>query len=123
MFCSNGDLIIGRSRRFHVLPPLFVGGQSSLDEDVVQEDVDHDVVPSVDLTSRLLAELSTRFAFSASPALLHQHFNSTFFFVVVTLLFPTQSRFSWIPRITFIVFGDQFSVIHDFSKSLLSIAL
>ena len=49
----------------------------------------------------LLQQLTMCFAFSCSPALLHQHFFSDLFFEINSLLFPTQRRFSWISRITF----------------------
>ena len=55
MFGSDGDLVCSGARRLPFFPLLLVGDQSSLDEDVVQEDVDHNVVPGVDLSGDFLA--------------------------------------------------------------------
>ena len=58
-----------------------------------------------------------------SPVLVHQHFESVFFFVINSLLFPTQRRFSWISLITFIVFGEQLRDLQVFLRSLISTEL
>ena len=50
MFCSDCDLVCLRPDHLAVLPLLLTSDQSSLDEDIVQEDVDDDVMTGVDLT-------------------------------------------------------------------------
>ena len=55
MLGPDGDLISGRPHHLPVFPLLLVGDQSSLDEDVVQEDVDDDVVPGVDFSRHFSA--------------------------------------------------------------------
>ena len=55
----DGDFILGCSHGLPLLPLLLVGDQSSLDEDVVEEDVHDDVVAGVDLSYRLLAAENT----------------------------------------------------------------
>ena len=52
---SDGDLVVGGPHSFLIIPSLLVGDQSSLDEDVVEEDVHHDVVPRVDVAAHLAA--------------------------------------------------------------------
>ena len=59
-------------------------------------------------------------ALSACPDLLHQHFDSVFFFVINSLLFPTHRRFSRISLIIFDVFGEQLRVLHVFLRRLIS---
>lgn len=70
----------------------------------------------------IIHQLPIGLAFSVSPVLLHQHFVSVFF-VTSSLLLQTQRRFSWISRITFMVFGEQFIVLKVFLKSVISIKL
>ena len=44
MLSSDGDLVSCRPHRLPVFPLLLIGDKSSLDEDVVQENVHDDVV-------------------------------------------------------------------------------
>ena len=53
MFSPDGDLITGGPDHLPLFPLLLVGYQSSLGEDVVQEDVHHKVMAGVDLTTHL----------------------------------------------------------------------
>ena len=55
MFGTDCDLVPGRSYHFSIFPFLFVGDQSSLDEDVVEQNVDHDVVSCVYPAAHFLA--------------------------------------------------------------------
>ena len=55
MFGSNGDLVSCRPHHLPIVPLLLVGDQPSLDEDVVEEDVDDIVVTGVDLSGNSLA--------------------------------------------------------------------
>ena len=55
VFGPDGDLVASPSRRLSILPFLLVGDQTPLDEDVVQNDVHHDVMVGVDVTTRPLA--------------------------------------------------------------------
>ena len=56
MLRPDCDLVARRSHRLQVIPLLLVGDQSSLDEVVVEEDVDNDVVAGVDLPKYILTE-------------------------------------------------------------------
>ena len=55
MLGPDRDLVSGTPHHLPVFPPLLVGDQSSLFEDVVEEDVDDSVVPSVDFPAHFLA--------------------------------------------------------------------
>ena len=55
MLGSDGDLVIGTPHHLPILPPLFMGDQPSLEEDVVQEDINDDVVAAVDFSGDSLA--------------------------------------------------------------------
>ena len=55
MLGHNSDFVLRGSHGLSIIPLLLVGDQSSLDEDVVEEDVDDDVVAGVDLTTHPLA--------------------------------------------------------------------
>ena len=55
MLGPDGDLVSRRSHRLPLSPLLLVGNQSSLLEDVVEENVHDCVVSGVDLTAHLLA--------------------------------------------------------------------
>ena len=55
VLCADGDIISGRAHHLPVLPSLFVGDQSPLNKDVVQEDIDDDVVAAVDFSCDSLA--------------------------------------------------------------------
>ena len=54
MLRADGDLVASRSDRFPVIPLLLVGDQSSLDENVAEEDIADVVVPGVDLSAHFL---------------------------------------------------------------------
>ena len=79
LFSPDGDLISCCRHCLPVIPLLLVGNQPSLLEDVVEEDVDQDVVPCIDLSLTFRQQLTMCFAMSGSPALLHQHAVSDFF--------------------------------------------
>ena len=49
MLGPDGDLVVGRPHHFPLFPLRFVGDKSSLDEGVVQDDIDDEVMPFVDL--------------------------------------------------------------------------
>ena len=55
MLGPDGDLVVGRLYNFPIIPLLLVGDQSSLDEDVVEEDIDDIIVTGVDLSGNSLA--------------------------------------------------------------------
>ena len=80
MFGSDRDLVVVRLDHLPIFPLLLVGDQSSLFEDVVQEDV-HDVVAGAYFSKNPLAAAYECFALIGSPVLLHQHYVSTIFFV------------------------------------------
>ena len=48
MLSSDGDFICWSLHNRHVLPLLFMEDQSSLNQHVIQEDIDDDVVAGVD---------------------------------------------------------------------------
>ena len=50
MLRSDGDLVPGTLHHLPFFPPLFVGYETSLDENVVQEDIDDNIMPVVDLS-------------------------------------------------------------------------
>ena len=54
MLRADGDFICWCLHRLPIFPLLLVGDQSSLDEDVVQEDLDDGVVAGADLPAHLL---------------------------------------------------------------------
>ena len=50
VLCSSRDIVAGTHHCLPVLLQLFVGDQSSLDEDIVEKDVQDHVMPCVDLS-------------------------------------------------------------------------
>ena len=55
MLCPDRDFVSGSPHHLPVLPLLLVSDQSSLDEDVVEEDVQNDVMPGDDFTTNISA--------------------------------------------------------------------
>ena len=55
MLSPDGDLVIHAPNHLAVRSLLLVGDQSSLFEDLVEEDVDNNIVPGVDLSRYLSA--------------------------------------------------------------------
>ena len=69
MLGPDGDLVVGGPHCLPLIPLLLVGVQSSLDEDVLQEDVHDDVVACVYLTVHLPAATYDVFSIQSLPGL------------------------------------------------------
>ena len=92
MLSPDGDLVRGRQNHLPVLQPPFMLNQPSLEEDVVREDVDHNVVTGVYLRARISAAADDVLCIQLSTCSLHQHVVSAFF-ATSSFLLPTQRRF------------------------------
>ena len=67
----GGDPVIRILHQLSIVPLLLVDNQSSLGEDVVDDDVHDNVMPCVDLADTFLHHLTMCFPVMGSPVLLH----------------------------------------------------
>ena len=89
MLGSDGDLVAGRSDRLPVFPLLLVGDQSSLHQNVVEEDIHDNVVPGVDLSGDFPAAADDVLGIELEPSSAAPALVSTLFFVIKAFLFPS----------------------------------
>ena len=69
MFRSDGYLVVWRSHHLPLVPALLVANKSSLNEDVVQENVHDIVMAGVDLAAHLPAAADDVFRVQLRPGL------------------------------------------------------
>ena len=71
-FSPDGDFVDGIPHHLPVLPPLLVGNQSSLNQNVVEDDFEDVVVSGVDLSTRLSPAADDAIGFERQPGLAAQ---------------------------------------------------